>query len=67
MAKSRKKVAKKNIGGRPAVPDIHRMDKTLDMVRFSQSQIEDIRARYAKETAGRDILFSQWVREKLGV
>jgi hypothetical protein len=66
MQAKRKKIAKKkNVGGRPALPEAERRDRTLDMVRFSVAEIDRIRARYADETAETTATFSQWLREKL--
>lgn len=66
MQAKRKKISKKkNVGGRPALPEEERRDRTLDMVRFSVAEIGRIRARYADETAETTATFSQWLREKL--
>jgi predicted DNA binding CopG/RHH family protein len=59
----KKKLATKQKGGRPPLPDGQRRDKRLDDVRFSAGELS--RAKAMAAAAG--LPWSLWVRRRLGV
>lgn len=58
-----KKTLEKPRRGRPKLPAGARKDRYLDSIRFSQAELEGLRARAA--ASGKT--FTEWVRGRLGL